>query len=108
MKGLILKEFADSNFGKLDDYNPTADGNSNHNPYNKIIQLHSKSLGNFLHGNGKIMTNISNGKDYYTYEIAAFANILGKRFCICQLIKDDKPFGAIYVKPYRLFKLKIR
>lgn len=108
MKGLILKEFVDSKFGKQDNYDPIADNNPTHNPYSKIIQHYSKALGHFLHDNGKIMTNIINGKDYYIYEIAAFANIIGKRFCICQLIKDNKPFGAIYVKPYNLFKLKLR
>lgn len=108
MKRYILSEFTQSLTTKTSDYNPLADGNSTHNPYAKQIKQHIELLSNFLKNNCQIMTSIDNGKDYLVYEIAAFANIIGRRYCICQLLKDGEPFGSIYVKPLTLFRLKTR
>lgn len=88
------------------DYNPIADGNSEHNPYTKKIDNGIKRLMSFLRNNGRLMTNIDNGKDYIVYEITSFANLMGVRFAICQLVRDDGPYGSVYVKPYQLFKIK--
>lgn len=107
LKRYILTEFVNQTISGKNDYNPIADGNSNHNPYAKQTKANIKLLAKFLQNTGKIMTNIDNGKDYIVYEIAAFANLIGKRFCICQLIKDNEPFGAIYTKPLSLFRLKV-
>lgn len=87
-------------------YNPTADGNSNHNPYTRKIDRGLKRLLSFLRNNGRIMTNIDNGKDYIIYEISSFANLMGVRFVICQLVREDGPYGSIYVKPFELFRIK--
>lgn len=102
----VLCEFAQQLASN--DYNPIADGNAIHNPYSKQIKESNKLLASFLANNGKIMTNIDNGKDYLVYEIMALANLIGKRFGLCQLIKDNEPFGAIYTKPLNLFRTKIR
>ena len=52
------------------------------------------------------MTNIKNGKTYCVYEITSIANVIGKRFCIIQLMKDGELYGPISVKPLSLFKEK--
>lgn len=85
----------------------TFDGNSDHNPYAKKLNSDKSSLENLLKNDGYIMTNIENGSDYVVYEVVAFANIIGKRYCICQLIKNGEQYGAIYVKPLNTFKIKI-
>ena len=108
IKKYIFKEFLREAVFKNDNYNPIADGNSVHNPYAKQTRQNVQLLHSFLKNNGTVMTNIENGKDYLVYEMAAFANIIGKRFCICQLIKDNDQFGAVYMKPFSLFRLKIR
>lgn len=112
---VILKE---SQFNKLlineiqnaisldNHYDPVADGNTEHNPYQKKLDQSMDHIESFLKNNGRIMTNIDNGKDYLVYEILSFANLLGKRTVICQLIKDNMPFGSIYIKPWMLFKTK--
>ena len=108
VKKYILKEFLKEAIFEDTHYNPIADSNAKHNPYARQTKQNIQLLYNFLKNNGTIMTNIENGKDYLVYEMAAFANIIGKRFCICQLIKDNDQFGSIYMKPFSLFKLKIR
>ena len=108
LKKCIILEFADSLRGEQDNYNPIADGNAEHNPYTKQINASQEIIKKFLFNNGKIMTNIDNGKDYIIYEIGQLASLIGKRFCICQLYKENKPFGSILLKPYLLFKEKIQ
>lgn len=103
---LIMNEFRNS-IPPANDYNPIADGNVDHNPYKKKLDKSMDAVESFLHNNGRIMTNIDNGKDYIVYEIAAFGNLMGKRCVISQLIKDNKPFGSIYLKPLVLFRTKI-
>lgn len=84
----------------------TFDGNAERNPYAKTIESEKNALENLLKLNGTLMTNIENGKDYLTYEILAIQNLIGKRFCLCQLIKDGEQYGAISIKPFKLFKIK--
>lgn len=108
LKKCILMEFVNQTISGQDNYNPISDGNSEHNPYTKQIKASNELLSRFLHNSGRIMTKMDNGRDYIVYEIHAFANLIGKRYGICQLIKDNEPFGAIYIKPISSFKLKIR
>lgn len=102
---LILREF-NNVISNQNNYNPIADGNVEHNPYKRRLDKSMDHIESFLQNNGRIMTNIDNGKDYITYEMAAFGNLMGKRCVICQLIRDNKPYGSIYVKPFVLFKTK--
>lgn len=104
----ILGEFVQTILNEDTNYDPLADGNATHNPYGKQIDQINKLLASFLKNNSNVMTRMDNGKDYLVYEFAAFANIIGRRFCICQLLKDNEPFGPIYVKPFSLFKIKIK
>lgn len=91
----ILKEF--NNY----------DGNAYHNPYQKKIEVADEALDKFILQNGKIMANISNGKDYLVYEIVALSELIGRRYCMCKLVKDGKPYGVIYAKPLENFREKI-
>lgn len=101
-------EFAKNYSSKQEDYNPIADGNSKHNPYTKQIEQGIKTLQKFLLSYGRIMTNIDNGKDYIVFEITQLSGLMGKRYAICQLYKNEKPFGPVYSKPFILFKEKNR
>lgn len=108
LKKCIIYEFANAFKGEQNNYNPLADGNSTHNPYSRQIKNGIELMQNFLFTNGKVMTNIDNGKDYIVFEVGQLAQLMGKRFCVCQLFKDNKPFGSIYIKPLLLFKEKIK
>lgn len=76
------------------------------NIYNKKIELAQDSLEKLLANDGIIMQNISNGEDYVIYEIISLSNIIGKRYCLCRLLKNNKQYGSIYIKPLALFKEK--
>ena len=82
------------------------DGNHDRNPYEKKIENDMESLENLLSRDGIIMVNIRNGRDYLTYELISLTNAIGKKYCLCQLLKDGKPYGSVYTKPMHLFKLK--
>ena len=71
------------------------------------IEMAKNSLKKLLANNGVLMTNIENEKDYLVYEIASLTNEIGKRFCICQLVKDGEARGLISIKPLEIFKLKM-
>lgn len=104
----VLSEYAKDMTPTDNDYNPIADGNVEHNPYAKQIKAQNKAIASFLQNNGRLMTNIDNGKDYIAFELTALGELTGKRSVMCQLIKDNKPFGSIYVKPFTLFRYKTR
>ena len=76
------------------------------NPITKRIDGDLESLKNLIKRDGVLMTNIKNGKTYCVYEITSIANVIGKRFCIIQLMKDGELYGPISVKPLSLFKEK--
>lgn len=82
------------------------DGNSERNPYAKKIDVSKKSLEKLLSLEGAVMVNIENGKEYLTYELFSLADVTGKRYCLCQLLKDGEQYGQISTKPMELFKLK--
>lgn len=82
------------------------DGNADNNPYAKKINAAKDSLEKLLSIDGVVMINIENGKEYLTYELLSLANAIGKRYCLCQLLKDGEQYGTISTKPMELFKLK--
>ena len=83
-----------------------ADGAADANPQKKKIDAAVDSLKKLLDVEGKVMINIENGKEYLTYEIYSLANTIGKRYCICRLIKDGKAYGTLYTRPLTMFKHK--
>lgn len=82
------------------------DGNADNNPYAKKVKSAKDSLEHLLSRDGIIMINIENGKEYLTYELLSLVNAIGKRYVLCQLIKDGEQYGTISTKPMELFKLK--
>ena len=90
----------------MNEYN-ISNGNAVRNPYKQKVQSAKESLEKLLKINGTVMSNVENGKDYLTYEIYSLANAIGKRYCLCQLLKDGEQYGAIATKPMALFKQKI-
>ncbi len=76
-------------------------------PLFKKIEMAKNSLKKLLVNNGVLMTNIENEKDYLVYEITSLTNEIGKRFCICQLVKDGEASGLISIKPFEMFKIKM-
>lgn len=76
-------------------------------PLYQKLEMAKNSLKKLIANNGVLMTNIENEKDYLVYEIASLTNEIGKRFCICQLVKDGKARGLISIKPLEIFKLKM-
>lgn len=82
------------------------DGNADNNPYAKKIKAAKDLLESLLSTDGTIMINIENGKEYLTYELFSLADVIGKRYCLCQLLKDGEQYGSISTKPMDLFKLK--
>ena len=87
------------------EYNPY-DGNHDRNPYAKKIDAAKDSLERLLSMEGTVMINIENGKEYLTYELFSLADAIGKRFVLCQLLKDGEQYGQVSTKPMELFKLK--
>lgn len=82
------------------------DGNADNNPYARKINAAKDSLENLLSIDGTVMINIENGKEYLTYELLSLADVIGKRYCLCQLLKDGEQYGSVSTKPMELFKLK--
>lgn len=96
--GVLLNEM----FSEYNAY----DGNAYNNPYTKKINDAKKSLETLLFNSGIVMVNIQNGKEYLIYELKSLVNAIGKRYCLCQLIKDGEQYGTIATKPLDLFKIK--
>lgn len=76
------------------------------NPYRQKIERDKESLEKLLQVNGIVMINIQNSKEYVVYELQSLNNVLGKRYCICRLIKDGEQYGQISTKPLSMFKSK--
>ena len=89
----------------LIEYN-ISDGNADKNPYTKKINASMDALERLLSQEGILAINIENGKEYLVYEIHSLAQTIGKRYCLCRLIKDNQAYGAIYTKPMAMFRLK--
>ena len=108
MKKIILSEnkFVGLLTEMMFEYN-SYDGNADNNPYAKKIKMAKDSLEKLLSTSGQVMINIENGKEYLTYELFSLADAIGKRYCLCQLLKDNEQYGSISTKPMELFKVKI-
>lgn len=81
-----------------------SDGNADHNPYKKKIDNATETLKNLVKTQGIPMLNINNGRQYLVFEIIALAELVGKRYGICQIIKDNEAHGTISIKPMVSFK----
>lgn len=81
-----------------------SDGSADHNPYQKKIDSANETLKNLIKTQGMPMVNISNGRQYLVYEIVALSEIVGKRYGICQIIKDNEVHGTISIRPMVSFK----
>jgi hypothetical protein len=60
-----------------------ADGNAEHNPYEKRWKAERQALKNFLVNCGKIMTSKENGKQYKVYFDQSISDLIGYNYCIC-------------------------
>ena len=100
----LLTEMA--NDPKVSNRRQNADGNADHNPKQKQIDAAIDSLEKLLDTQGTVMINTKNGKEYLTYEIYSLANTIGKRYCICRLLRDGEPYGTLYTRPLTMFKPK--
>lgn len=90
----------------LNEYN-IADGNASHNPYKKKFENAKERLKKLIDIQGKTMVSMENGDEYKVYEIVSLGQMLGTRYCICRIIKDNETQGTVMVKPMALFKEKI-
>lgn len=76
------------------------------NPLKQKVSIDIASLKKLIATDGVLMVNLENGKEYVVYEISSIANVIGKRFCVAQLVKDGELYGSLIVKPLSLFKVK--
>ncbi len=76
------------------------------NPYLNKINADVESLNNFIRLNGSLMVSKENEREYMVYELIGLAKLIGHRYCMCRLIKDGDGYGAVYVKPLSMFKIK--
>lgn len=83
-----------------------SDGNAFHNPYKKKFERGKKLLRRLVEREGKIMTCMENGDDYYVYEIYSLSQLLGVRYALCRIIRDKKASGTVLIKPLEMFKVK--
>ena len=79
---------------------------SKHNPISQKINIVTDLLERMITNNGLLMINVENGKEYMVFEDTTLTNLIGKRCCVCRLMKNGKSFGPIYVKPLDLFRIK--
>lgn len=71
-----------------------------------VNAIANNSLSSFLIYNNKVAINTENNKEYLICELPSLLNAIGKKFCVCQLIKDNELYGPFYVKPLNIFKIK--
>jgi len=86
-----------------------ADGNSEHNPYEKRWKAERKALKNFICNFGKVMTSRENGKQYKVYYDKVLSQLIGFNYCIC-LQWDPiqlKPSSTLYIRALDKFTNKI-
>lgn len=86
-----------------------ADGNSEHNPYEKRWKAERKALKDFICNFGKIMTSRENGKQYKVYYDKVLSQLIGFNYCIC-LQWDPiqmKPSSTLYIRALDKFTTKI-
>ena len=86
-----------------------ADGNSEHNPYEKRWKAERKALKNFICNFGNVMTSRENGKQYKVYYDKVLSQLIGFNYCIC-LQWDPiqlKPSSTLYIRALDKFTNKI-
>ena len=86
-----------------------ADGNSEHNPYEKRWKAERKALKDFICNFGKIMTSRENGKQYKVYYDKVLSQLIGYNYCIC-LQWDPiqlKPSSTLYIRALDKFTNKV-
>jgi hypothetical protein len=84
----------------------TAMLNEADNVYTNKIEVSLESLKKLLERSGIIMVDILKGKEYIVYELPNLETMIGKKYVVCRLIKDSKPYGQLMVKPMAEFKYK--
>lgn len=86
-----------------------ADGNSEHNPFQKRWKQEREALKTFLFNNGALMTSKENGKQYYVYVDYALSNLIGFSYCICiQWDPYKRELGSTpYIRAYDKFTRRI-
>lgn len=86
-----------------------ADGNAEHNPFEKRWKAERQALKDFLVNCGKIMTSKENGKQYKVFYDQTISNLIGYNYCLC--IQWDpielKPESTIYVRALDKFTNRI-
>lgn len=88
-----------------------ADGNAEHNPYEKKWEAERKTLISFLVNNGTLMTSKENGKQYFTYFDKTLSDAMGLNFVLCVQYNQQtlEPGSIVYIRAldkftYRLFR----
>lgn len=86
-----------------------ADGNAEHNPFEKRWKAERQALKNFLVNCGKIMTSKENGKQYKVYFDQSISNLIGYNYCICVQWNpiEMKPESTIYIRALDKFTNRI-
>jgi len=87
-----------------------ADGNSEHNPYEKRWDTERKALKDFVSNYGKLMQSKENGKLYKCYYDKVISQLIGYNYCIC--IQWDsvemKPKSVLYIRALDKFSPNIK
>ena len=68
---------------KLVNEEVVADGNSEHNPFEKRWKAERDALKNFLKNFGQIMTSKENGKQYKVFQDQGISNLIGYNYGLC-------------------------
>lgn len=77
-----------------------ADGNSDHNMYEKRWKKEREDLKNFISTYGKLMTSLENGKKYVVYFTPELSRLIGNNYGICLQWDDLKmqPKTIVYIR----------
>lgn len=86
-----------------------ADGNAEHNPFEKRWKAERQALKDFLVNCGKIMTSKENGKQYKVFYDQTISNLIGYNYCICVQWNpiEMKPESTIYIRALDKFTNRI-
>ena len=77
-----------------------ADGNSEHNMYEKRWKKEREDLKQFISSYGKLMTSLENGKNYIVYFTPELSRLIGNNYGICLQWDDLKmqPKTIVYIR----------
>lgn len=79
---------------------------TSYNGYSNRIETAQETLENFLYNNGVKMINIENQNEYLVFELESLTGLIGRRYGLVQLVKDNQPYDTIYIKPIELYRRK--